>query len=65
MLWVRTENSGRLTWENDTSKNDESDIIIRFYMGVVLGLEKINDTCGKTTHTGTMDRGFTVFVIMT
>jgi hypothetical protein len=30
-------------------------------MGVVLGPEKMNDTCGKTMNTGMMDRGFTVF----
>jgi hypothetical protein len=35
-------------------------LIYTVYMDVVLGLEKINDACGKTMHTGTMDRGFTV-----
>jgi hypothetical protein len=29
-------------------------------MGIVAGPEKMKNTCGKTMHTGTMDRGFTV-----
>jgi hypothetical protein len=33
------------------------------YMGDFMGPDKVNDTCGKTMHTGTMDRGFTVFII--
>jgi len=32
-------------------------------MGDVLRPEKITDTCGKTMHTGTMDRGFSVLKI--
>jgi hypothetical protein len=31
------------------------------YMGLILGPNKADDTCGPTTVTGTMDRGFTVF----
>jgi hypothetical protein len=31
-------------------------------MGVVPGPEKMNDTCRKTVHMGTMDRGFTVYM---
>jgi hypothetical protein len=30
------------------------------YMGLILGPNKADDTCGRTTVTGTMDRGFTV-----
>lgn len=29
-------------------------------MGDFLGLEVVNDTCGKTSHVGTLDRGFAV-----
>jgi hypothetical protein len=31
------------------------------YMGLISGPNKADDTCGPTTVTGTMDRGFTVF----
>ena len=31
------------------------------YMGLISGPNKADDTCGKTTVTGTMDRGFTVY----
>jgi hypothetical protein len=31
------------------------------YMGLISGPNKEDDTCGRTTVTGTMDRGFTVF----
>jgi hypothetical protein len=34
------------------------------YMGLISGPNKADDTCGPTTVTGTMDRGFTVFEIM-
>ena len=30
-------------------------------MGLISGPNKADDTCGKTTVTGTMDRGFTVY----
>jgi hypothetical protein len=30
------------------------------YVGVVPVPQKMNNTCGKIMHTGTMDRGFTV-----
>ena len=32
------------------------------YMGLISGPNKADDTCGRTTVTGTMDRGFTVYV---
>jgi hypothetical protein len=32
------------------------------YMGLISGPNKADDTCGRTTVTGTMDRGVTVFV---
>jgi hypothetical protein len=32
------------------------------YMGLISGPNKADDTCGRTTVTGTMDRGFTVTV---
>jgi hypothetical protein len=32
------------------------------YMGLISGPIKADDTCGRTTVTGTMDRGFTVFL---
>jgi hypothetical protein len=31
------------------------------HMGLISGPNKADDTCGKTTLTGTMDRGFTVY----
>jgi len=31
-------------------------------MGDVQGPEKVNDTCMKTMHAGTMDRGFTLYL---
>jgi hypothetical protein len=31
------------------------------YMGLISGPNKADDTCGPTTVTGTMDRGFTVY----
>jgi hypothetical protein len=30
------------------------------YMGLISGPNKADDTCGRMTVTGTMDRGFTV-----
>jgi hypothetical protein len=33
------------------------------YMGLILGPNKADDTCGRTTVTGTMDRGFTVYCL--
>jgi hypothetical protein len=33
------------------------------HMGLISGPNKADDTCGPTTVTGTMDRGFTVFVV--
>jgi hypothetical protein len=39
-----------------TLRNDMSNIIIYIvYIGVVPGPEKMNDTCRKTMHTGTVD----------
>jgi hypothetical protein len=35
---------------------------IVIYMGLISGPNKADDTCGRTTVTGTMDRGFTVFI---
>jgi hypothetical protein len=32
------------------------------YMGLISGPNKADDTCGRTTVTGTMDRGFTVLL---
>jgi hypothetical protein len=32
------------------------------YMGLISGPNKADDTCGRTTVTGTMDRGFTVLI---
>jgi hypothetical protein len=33
------------------------------YMGLISGPNKADDTCGRTTVTGTTDRGFTVFLM--
>jgi hypothetical protein len=34
------------------------------YMGLISGPNKADGTCGRTTVTGTMDRGFTVYNIL-
>jgi hypothetical protein len=34
------------------------------YMGLISGPNKADDTCGRMTVTGTMDRGFTVLHIL-
>jgi hypothetical protein len=33
------------------------------YMGLISGPNKADDTCGQTAVTGTMDRGFTVYIM--
>jgi hypothetical protein len=33
------------------------------YMGLISGPNKADNTCGPTTVTGTMDRGFTVLIM--
>jgi hypothetical protein len=33
------------------------------YMGLISGPNKADDTCGRMTVTGTMDRGFTVLTL--
>jgi hypothetical protein len=52
-----------LVRENDSSRNDGGGKNSVIYMGLISGPNKANDTCGKTTVTGTMDRGFTVLVL--
>jgi hypothetical protein len=47
--------------ENDRSRNNEAGKNSVIYMGLISGPIKADDTCGKTTVTGTMDRGFTVY----
>jgi hypothetical protein len=42
-------------------KNDKCEKLI--YIGNVQGPEKVNDTCVKTMHVGTINRGFTVYNI--
>jgi hypothetical protein len=32
------------------------------YMGLISGPNKADDTCERTTVTGTLDRGFTVYI---
>jgi hypothetical protein len=34
------------------------------YMGLISGPNKADDTCGPTTVTGTMHRGFTVYSLL-
>jgi hypothetical protein len=42
-------------------ENDSHGKVI--YTGDVQGPQKVNNTCMKTTHVGTMDRGFTALQI--
>jgi hypothetical protein len=52
----------RLMRENDSSWNDGGGKNSVIYMGPISGPNTADDTCGKTTVTGTMDRGFTVLL---
>jgi hypothetical protein len=47
--------------ENDRSRNNGGGKNV-IYMGLISGPNNTDDTCGKTTVTGTMDRGFTVCI---
>jgi hypothetical protein len=46
--------------EKNTSKNNTSDINCIACKAKFSGPEVMNNTCGKTTHTTTVDRGFSV-----
>jgi hypothetical protein len=46
--------------ENDRSRNNGGGKNGVIYMGLISGPNEADDTCGKTTVTGTMDRSFTV-----
>jgi hypothetical protein len=59
ILWVK--NSEHLMQENKTLRTSTSDIS-EHNVDDFLGPEEMNDTCGKTMHVGTMDRGFTLLV---
>jgi hypothetical protein len=50
--------------ENDSSRNDGGGKNCVIYMGLISGPNKADDTCGKTTVTGTMERGSTVLVVV-
>ena len=56
ILWVK--NSEQLIQENNSLRNSTFSIILQRYVDDFLGPEEINDTCGKTVHVGTIDRGF-------
>jgi hypothetical protein len=56
-----------LVRENDSSRNNGGGkkyfiLLNVIYMGLISGPNKADDTCGRTTVTGTMDRGFTVYI---
>jgi hypothetical protein len=53
-----------LVRENDSSRNNGGGKNSVIYMGLISGPNKADDTCWRTTVTGTMDRGFTVFAII-
>ena len=53
-----TKNSETMACDN-ILRNDTSDLIIKFHMGNFSEPEEMNNTCMKTTYTGTTDRGFT------
>jgi hypothetical protein len=59
-LWVWTKNSESLMRENEISRNNKSDIIMDCLYGSCTRPETMNNTCRKTVHRETMDRGFTV-----
>jgi hypothetical protein len=58
---VRTVIFQRLMRENDSSRNDGGEKNSVIYMGLISGPNKADDTCGKTTVTGTMERGITIY----
>jgi hypothetical protein len=56
------QDSEQLTQENNTSRNDASNIIIHCLYGHYASTrKKVNDTCGKAVYMGTINRGFAVF----
>jgi thiazole synthase ThiGH ThiG subunit len=57
-LWVGTGKFEHLTWENDSLKNEVSNIKIQ---SSFLAPEEMNSNHGKKLHTTMMDSGFTVF----
>lgn len=59
VLWVGTGKYEHLTWENDTLKNEVSNIKIH---SSYLAPEEMINNHGKELHTTMMDGRFTVFV---
>jgi len=49
-----------MTWENDTLRNNASNIMTCCSYQQFSGLEEMKGNCGKTTCKGMMDRDFTV-----
>jgi hypothetical protein len=46
--------------KNNTLRKSTFSIISQHYVDDFLLPEEMNDTCGKTVHVGTVDRGFTL-----
>jgi len=44
-------------WEDYTSRNDVSSVIVRYLYGQLLGLAEVNDNCVTRMCAGTVDRG--------
>jgi hypothetical protein len=64
ILWVRNKNSEWLMQENDTTRKMYLIYLYIIYVGDVQGPEKMNDTCRKTMQRRTMDRSFTVHILV-
>jgi hypothetical protein len=56
ILWVRTKNLEHLMWENNSSRNGASNMVILYivYIGHLYGPEEVNYTCRKMVHRRTL-----------
>jgi hypothetical protein len=60
ILCIRSGNLVQMTWENDTLRNNASNIMTCCSNQQFSGLEEMKGNCGKTMCTGMMDTNFTV-----
>lgn len=52
ILWGRIRISKQLTWENNCN------------MGDISGAEEMHNNCGEVTHTGTLNGGINVLLVL-